>query len=65
MLDVNLMESKISLQLSVCFFHGINDYTCSFELVKEYFNIIRSPLKGFYTFNKSAQPIIGRTYENE
>jgi pimeloyl-ACP methyl ester carboxylesterase len=54
MINTNLMESNISFQVPVYFFHGIDDYTCSYELAKEYFAKISAPIKGFYTFNKSA-----------
>ncbi len=54
MMDTNLMEHKNSFNLPVYFFHGRYDYTCSYELAKEYFKKITAPLKGFYTFENSA-----------
>ena len=36
------------------FFHGIHDYTVSYQLAKQYFEGMRSPIKGFYTFEHSA-----------
>jgi hypothetical protein len=42
------------LKLPVYFFHGIYDYTVSYILAKEYFEKLKTPLKGFYTFKQSA-----------
>jgi pimeloyl-ACP methyl ester carboxylesterase len=42
------------LQIPVYFFHGRHDYTCSYDLAKEYFRKLKVPLKGFYTFENSA-----------
>ncbi len=36
------------------FFHGRYDYTCSYTLAKSYFEKLKAPLKGFYTFEQSA-----------
>ncbi len=59
MINTNLMESKNSFRVPVYFFHGIDDYTCSYELAKEYFAKIEAPIKGFYTFYRSAHtPIL-------
>lgn len=54
MINTNLIENKKSFLVPVYFFHGIEDYTCSYELAKEYFGIINAPVKGFYTFSYSA-----------
>lgn len=54
MVKTNLMESKIKFKVPIYFFHGLYDYTCSYELAKKYFEKISAPLKGFYTFDKSA-----------
>lgn len=54
MINTNLMESKNSFQVPIYFFHGIDDYTCSYELAREYFTKIEAPIKGFYTFYRSA-----------
>jgi hypothetical protein len=35
-------------------FHGIYDYTCSYAEAKSYFEKLKAPLKGFYTFEQSA-----------
>lgn len=54
MVKMNLMKSKIKFKVPICFFHGLYDYTCSYELAKKYFEKISAPIKGFYTFDKSA-----------
>jgi pimeloyl-ACP methyl ester carboxylesterase len=43
-----------TLRIPVYFFHGRHDYTCSYDLAKEYFCKLKAPLKGFYTFENSA-----------
>lgn len=50
----NLIETNYDFKIPVYFFHGIYDYTCSYELAKKYFNKINAPVKGFYTFDQSA-----------
>lgn len=42
------------LKIPVYFFHGIHDYTVSYPLAKDYFEKLAAPVKGFYTFEKSA-----------
>lgn len=54
MSGTNLIESKYSFKIPVYFFHGVYDYTCSYELSRKYFNKISAPIKGFYTFDLSA-----------
>lgn len=53
-LNHNLMQESTSFEIPVYFLHGMYDYTCSFDLAKEYFDIIRAPKKGFYAFGNSA-----------
>jgi pimeloyl-ACP methyl ester carboxylesterase len=43
-----------SLEIPVYFFHGRYDYTCSYDLARQYFRQLDAPLKGFYTFEDSA-----------
>jgi len=50
----NLKETKNDFKLPIYFFHGLYDYTCSYELAKKYFDKIKAPIKGFYTFDQSA-----------
>lgn len=54
MIQTNLADIKNDFKVPVYFFHGIDDYTCSYELAKKYFAKISAPIKGFYTFYKSA-----------
>lgn len=42
------------LEIPIYFFGGIYDYTCCYSLQKKYFDTIKAPKKGFYTFNNSA-----------
>ncbi len=54
MITTNLGERVTALALPVYFFHGIYDYTVSYQLAKAYFETLNAPLKGFYTFTESA-----------
>jgi hypothetical protein len=54
MLTTDLTQQVTELQLSVYFFHGIHDYTVSYTLAKDYFAKLKTLLKGFYTFERSA-----------
>lgn len=50
----DLSQKNTSFEISIYFLHGIFDYTCSYELAKEYFEKIDAPDKGFYSFSHSA-----------
>jgi pimeloyl-ACP methyl ester carboxylesterase len=50
----DLTQQVTELDLPVYFFHGIYDYTASYTEAKSYFEKLKSPLKGFYTFEQSA-----------
>jgi pimeloyl-ACP methyl ester carboxylesterase len=50
----DLSEQVPELDLPVYFFEGIYDYTCSYTEAKSYFEKLKAPLKGFYTFEQSA-----------
>jgi pimeloyl-ACP methyl ester carboxylesterase len=54
MLDTDLANVVTELALPVYFFHGIYDYTVSYRLARDYFERLKAPLKGFYTFYRSA-----------
>ncbi len=54
MLATDLSQQLPELNLPAYFFHGIYDYTCSYAEAKAYFEILKAPLKGFYTFERSA-----------
>jgi pimeloyl-ACP methyl ester carboxylesterase len=53
-LATDLAKQVPELDLPVYFLHGIYDYTCSYTLAKDYFEQLKAPLKGFYTFELSA-----------
>jgi pimeloyl-ACP methyl ester carboxylesterase len=54
MLSTDLAKEVPELDLPVYFFHGIYDYTCSYTQAKSYFEQLKAPVKGFYTFEQSA-----------
>ena len=54
MLATDLAKQVPELDLPVYFLHGIYDYTCSYTEAKAYFEQLKAPLKGFYTFECSA-----------
>ena len=54
MLDIDLAERVTELALPAYFFHGVYDYTVNYQLAKDYVAALKAPLKGFYTFNRSA-----------
>ncbi len=54
MIATDLSKQVPALELPVYFFEGKYDYTCSFTEAKSYFEHLKAPLKGFYTFEMSA-----------
>jgi pimeloyl-ACP methyl ester carboxylesterase len=50
----DMSQQVTELDIPVYFFHGKYDYTCAYPLAKEYFEKVNAPVKGFYTFEKSA-----------
>jgi len=54
MLATDLAKTTPSVDVPVYFFHGIYDYTVSYTEAKLYFDHLRAPLKGFYSFQSSA-----------
>ena len=59
MLATDLAERVPELALPAYFFHGIYDYTVSYQLARDYFERLKAPLKGFYSFDRSAHsPIL-------
>ena len=54
MLATDLGQEVTELSVPVYFLEGIYDYTCSYTLAKKYFNQLKAPIKGFYTFEQSA-----------
>jgi pimeloyl-ACP methyl ester carboxylesterase len=53
-LQTDLSETVPELDIPVYFLEGIYDYTCSYEEAKLYFQRLKAPVKGFYTFLESA-----------
>jgi pimeloyl-ACP methyl ester carboxylesterase len=59
MLATDLAKRVAELAIPAYFFHGIHDYTVSYPLAKDYFERLKAPLKGFYSFGRSAHsPIL-------
>ncbi len=54
MLSTDLAERVPSLDVPTYFLHGVFDRTCSYDLARDYFDRMQSPVKGFYTFEHSA-----------
>jgi pimeloyl-ACP methyl ester carboxylesterase len=54
MIVTDLAEQVTALDLPVYFFHGVYDYTCTYSIARDYFEKLKAPLKGFYTFEQSA-----------
>jgi pimeloyl-ACP methyl ester carboxylesterase len=54
MLATDLAGRVPELTLPAYFFHGAYDYTVNYQLAKEYADRLKAPLKGFYTFERSA-----------
>ena len=53
-LTTDLSKQVPELKIPVYFFEGIYDYTCSYTEAKAYFEKLKAPIKGFYTFEQSA-----------
>lgn len=54
MLATDLSRQVPELTIPVYFFEGIYDYTCTYTEAKAYFEQLKAPVKGFYTFQQSA-----------
>lgn len=54
MITTNLINQVNEVSIPVYFFHGIYDYTVSYPMAKQYFEVLNAPLKGFYSFENSA-----------
>jgi len=53
-LATDLTKQVPKLEIPVYFFSGIYDYTVNYTLAKDYFEKLQAPVKGFYTFERSA-----------
>ena len=54
MLVTNLNEKVTKLDVPVYFLEGVYDYTCNYTLARDYFEKLKTPIKGFYIFEQSA-----------
>lgn len=54
MFSIDLTQKVQTLEIPAYFLHGRFDYTCSYELAKDYLDELNAPVKGFYTFEQSA-----------
>ncbi len=54
MLATDLAKQLPEVPLPVYFLEGVYDYTCSYTEAKSYFDRLKAPMKGFYTFARSA-----------
>jgi len=54
MLATDLSKQVPELDLPVYFLEGKYDYTCSYTEAKSYFETLKAPVKGFYSFEQSA-----------
>jgi len=50
----DLSQVVTELAIPVYFLEGRYDYTCAYPLAKDYFDKLKAPVKGFYTFENSA-----------
>lgn len=53
-LATDLTEKITRLDVPFYVFHGLMDYTVSYALSRAYFEKVQAPVKGFYTFERSA-----------
>jgi pimeloyl-ACP methyl ester carboxylesterase len=53
-LATDLTKQVTELDIPVYFFSGRYDYTVNYTLAKDYFEQLKAPVKGFYTFEQSA-----------
>ncbi len=54
MLATDLSRRVPEVRVPVYFLHGVHDYTCTFAVARAYFEKLKAPLKGFYSFEESA-----------
>ena len=54
LIATDLTRTVRKLDVPVYFFHGRYDYTVSLPLAKAYLDQLQAPVKGFYTFERSA-----------
>jgi pimeloyl-ACP methyl ester carboxylesterase len=54
MINHDLSLESTNFQIPIYFLHGEYDYTCSYELSKQYFDKIKAPKKQFFSYKNSA-----------
>ncbi len=54
MTTTDLSQTLPELTIPVYFLEGQYDLTCMYSVAKEYFDALKAPVKGFYTFENSA-----------
>ena len=53
-IQTNLFNEIDSMQVPVYIFHGKYDYTTPYSVAKDFYNQLKAPEKGFFTFENSA-----------
>ena len=51
---MGLPQTLPELAIPVCFLEGKFELTCVYSLAKDYFEVLKAPVKGFHTFENSA-----------
>ena len=54
MVTTDLRKTVPELAVPVYFLEGRWDYTCNYQPARSYFDVLRAPVKGFYSFDHSA-----------
>jgi pimeloyl-ACP methyl ester carboxylesterase len=54
LLQDNFFESSVKFEIPFYIIHGVYDYMVSYTLAKEYFDVLETPKKEFFTFDNSA-----------
>ena len=54
MTTTDLSKTLPELTIPVYFLEGKYDLTCKYSVAREYFDVLKAPVKGFYTFEDSA-----------
>lgn len=65
MYDFSAIPDIPELKIPVYFFAGKYDYTCCYSLQLDYLKKLKAPVKGFYSFDKSAHsPLFEEPYKS-
>ena len=54
-INTNLFDKIDSMRVPVYLFHGIYDYTTPYPVAKDFYNQLKAPQKGFFSFEYSAR----------